>query len=183
MNLKAIAEQTLARLQPDGTTFGTRLEQVERQESCSTEPRSCSTLLEHASPQKTAICGPCSIVPLSMKRNSGTPALPPEIVVGLNRLRGMHVPHITRPEVWPEIVADAQRLASEGWAVSALGLGWSPLELWGWSPEQEGLAVWLAGRPLVLVDDTMAIVRVGSLRSVFNRCPATGAKLLWEMGA
>lgn len=181
MNLKAIAEQTLARLHVDGATVGTRLERVERQGSCSTALRSCSTALEHESRQKTDTNAPCSIVPLSRERNSGTPVLPSEIIVGLNRLRGLHLPHITRPKVWPEIVADAQRLASEGWANSALGLGWSPLELWGWSPEREGLAVWLAGRPLVLVDDRMAIVRVGMVRSVFNRRNSQSTRFLWEL--
>lgn len=109
------------------------------------------------------------------------PEIPPEIAMGLSRLRGMRVPRITRPDVWPEIVADALRLSSEGWAVSALGLGWSPLELWGWSPDREGLAVWLAGRPLVLIDDTMAIVRDCDKRCVFHRQDSQGARFLWEL--
>ena len=183
MNLKAIATKTLIRLHGDGTDHGQRLEQVEQQESCSTAPRSCSNPLEHESPQKSDPNGPCSIVPRSMKRNSGTPALPPEIVMGLNRLRGMRAAHIKRPEVWPEIVADALRISSEGWAVAALRLGWSPLELWGWSPDREGLAVWLAGRRLVIVDDAMAIVRVGNMRCVFNRWDSQDARFLWELPA
>ena len=109
------------------------------------------------------------------------PEIPAEIAMGLNRLRGMRAPRIKRPEVWPEIVADALRISSEGWAVAALRLGWSPLELWGWSPDREGLAVWLAGRRLVIVDDAMAIVRVGNMRCVFNRWDSQDARFLWEL--
>lgn len=115
------------------------------------------------------------------------PAIPPEIAMGLNRLREMRVPRISRPEVWREIVADALRLSSEGWAATAIGLGWTPLELWGASTQpdpwddEHGLAVWLSGRTLVLIDDTMALVRDGTRRLVFNRHEMTSAQYLWEI--
>jgi len=85
-------------------------------------------------------------------------ALPPHLVQGLAALQSRAPPQITRPEIWLAVVADAVRLAADGWAAQALRLGWSPLELWGCSPERggnpdhDGLAVWIDGRRVLLVD-------------------------------
>lgn len=110
--------------------------------------------------------------------------------MGLRRLRVMAAPHIAAPEVWPGIVEDAARLANEGWAAQALALGWSPLHLWGCSsdrggnPEHDGLAVWLAGRRVLLLDETSCIADSGAgRRSIFNRHPMEDAVMLWELGA
>ena len=116
-------------------------------------------------------------------------SLPADIRSGLAALRVMAAPRITRPEVWAAVVADAVRIASDGWAAHALRLGWSPLELWGCSPgggnsDHEGLAVWLNGRRVLLLDDATCIVESGpDARSVFHRrSVAGGGVFLWEMG-
>jgi hypothetical protein len=88
------------------------------------------------------------------------------------------------------VVADAVRLASDGWAVHALGLGWSALDLWGCSPEpggdadQDGLAVWIDGRRVLLLDaDSCIVESQPRAHSVFNRCSvAAGGVFLWDIG-
>jgi hypothetical protein len=120
---------------------------------------------------------------------NGTAPLPADVLTGLRRLRTMAAPRITRLEVWPQIVADAQQLVDDGWAQQALALGWHELELFGVgaksSADFEGLAVWLAGRRLILIDDRSAIAADGDGRSYFNRPPnfdPSGAAYLWEFG-
>lgn len=118
--------------------------------------------------------------------------LPADVVRGLARLSAMQPPRITRPNVWPEIVADAQRLAADGLASQALALGWEPLQIWGVSPaaggiaDLEGLAVWLAGRPVVrlLLDAETCTVQDGPPHSyaIFRRRPMDGAVFLWDLG-
>lgn len=113
--------------------------------------------------------------------------LPADLVAGLKSLRTDSGPIITRPEVWPEVVADAIRLAGEGWAVKALALGWQPIQLWGspmpgGSVDDEGLAVRLCGRRIVLLDEASAIMEsAAATRAVFNRRPMDGAILLWDL--
>jgi hypothetical protein len=102
----------------------------------------------------------------------------------------MAAPRITRPEIWLAVVADAVRLASDGWAVQAIGLGWSPLDLWGCSPEpggnadQDGLAVWIRGRRILLLDaDSCIVENQPRAHSVFNRrSVAAGGVFLWDIG-
>jgi hypothetical protein len=122
--------------------------------------------------------------PIGTIGTNGTASLPPAIRMGLNSLRLNRPPRITNPEVWSVIVADAAGIASEGWARMALALGWHPLDLFGCSADGdfEGLAVWLAGRRLVLIDEQSAIVAEGGRRSVFNRREHDGAVHLWELG-
>lgn len=117
-------------------------------------------------------------------------SLPVPIASGLRSLRAMPVPRMSNPEIWPEIVADAARIANEGWAAQALALGWSPLHLWGVSTvrgglvDLEGLAVWLRGRRIVLLDAASCLVESGPRQhSIFNVRPMGGAVLLWEIGA
>lgn len=117
-------------------------------------------------------------------------SLPSAVKLGLPRLRGMAAPRIARPEVWPQVVADAARLANDGWAAQALALGWDPLHLWGCSPDpggnvdHEGLAVWLRGRPVLLLDAHSCLVATGPRNhSIFNARPMPGAMLLWELGS
>jgi hypothetical protein len=116
--------------------------------------------------------------------------IPPSARLGLARLQAMAAPRITRPDIWLAVVADAVRLASDGWAVHAIGLGWSLLDLWGCSPEpggnadQDGLAVWIDGRRVLLLDGDSCIVENGpNARTVFNRrSVAAGGVLLWDIG-
>lgn len=111
--------------------------------------------------------------------------LPPTVVLGLHRLATSPPPHrVADPTLWRKIVDDALRLKNEGWATVALALGWSPLDLWGHSLDRDGLAVWLHGRPIVLIDDRHAIAIDGpERRAQFTRDRAgmTGARLLWEI--
>ena len=111
--------------------------------------------------------------------------LPDDLHAGLIRLRTMVPPNVTHPEVWPVIVADAGVIASGGWARMALALGWHPLDLFGCSADgdYEGLAVWLAGRRPVLIDEHSAIVAEGAGCSVFHRRGTEGAVFLWDLGA
>src|SRR6185312_4831415 len=84
--------------------------------------------------------------------------LPEDVAKGLVKLRLMPPPRITNPVVWPEIVADAVRIADEGWAAQALGLGWEPLHLFGVEPSTDpdtwdySLAAMLAGQSIRAVD-------------------------------
>jgi hypothetical protein len=84
-------------------------------------------------------------------------------------------------------VADALRLASEGWAQQALALGWEPLQLFGFRDDEpddcQGLAVWLVGRRALLLDEGSCMVEDGPRSySIFNRRPMDGAVFLWEIG-
>jgi hypothetical protein len=108
--------------------------------------------------------------------------LPALLAAGLERLRTLPPPRTTNPEGWSRIVADAQRIADHGWAIQALQLGWGPLDLFGVSADPDGLslAVWLAGRRLVLIDERTAIAATGSDRHVYNRRPCDGV-LLWNV--
>ncbi len=127
--------------------------------------------------------------PIGPNDTVGTVSFPADVVVGLKALQAMAAPRIARPEIWPGVVADAFRLTSEGWAAQALSLGWTPLDLWGCSPvargnpDHEGLAVWLDGRRILLLDERTCIVDAGAgARAVFTRRePAVGA-LLWDLG-
>ena len=115
--------------------------------------------------------------------------LPDDLQAGLKRLSSMAAPRLRSPDVWTEIVADAQRIAREGWAQQALGLGWSALDLFGGvtdangDPMADGLAVRLCGRPLLALCSSFATVgsRPGS-RSYLYRGNNVGALLLWELG-
>ena len=116
------------------------------------------------------------------------PALPPEILTGLDRLRRERPPKVRNIAAWHEVVRDACWLANEGWAGKALSLGWHPLALYGIGPRSsvrfESLAVWLVGRRLVLLDSGTAIAASGPNRSIFHP-PVIGdggAVFLWDFG-
>lgn len=114
-------------------------------------------------------------------------ALPPAIVAGLESMRGLPPPRLSNQSTWHEVRRDAEWLAASGWAGKALALGWDPLAVFGCgqqgSRQYEGLAVWLAGRRLVLLDEHSAIAVEGRARSVFHvpRTPAR-AVFLWAFG-
>ena len=134
----------------------------------------------------------------SLKNNAehlGTPGTPDfkegglanNLRTGLDRLQRDRQPRISNPGAWPVVVADALRLEKEGWAAQAIALGWHPLQLFGCSPavggdpDLDSLAVWLAGRRLVLIDGRRAVAAEGDLRSVFVRRSWEGAAFLWDL--
>lgn len=116
-------------------------------------------------------------------------ALPPDLVDGLKCLASLAAPRLRAPEVWPEVVNDARRLVAEGWAAKALGLGWSPLDLFGGVTDPDGdatadgLAVRLRGRPILALCSAFATVGSQSgTRTYLYRGNNIGARLLWEIG-
>lgn len=120
---------------------------------------------------------------------ASTEPLPPLVVAGVASLRTSPAPRITRPEIWPVIVADACRLVEHGWAAEAVALGWQPLELFGCSADPEsddyllGLAGWLNGRTIRCIFEASAIAIDGDQRAAFNRKRShAGAIYLWEYG-
>lgn len=119
--------------------------------------------------------------------------LPEDLVTGLRLLEHLPIPpKLEQPTSWRPVVADALRLADEGWAARAVALGWSLHDLFGIGPtddwEFSGLAVWLAGRTMVTLDSATAIASgENSLSSVFIRGgmghgthPTIAPVLLWE---
>ena len=114
--------------------------------------------------------------------------LPPDVASGLALLDAMPAPKLLDASAWPVVVRDALRLVDQGWAATALALGWSSLDLFGavgardGDPDGNGLAVWLAGRDVLAICATFASVADGDCRVFFNRRDRTGACLLWELG-
>lgn len=115
--------------------------------------------------------------------------LPSHVRDGLIELGNAPAPPLLSPELWPIVVDDARRLASEGWALNAIKLGWSALDLFGavtdkhGDPEADGLAVKLSGRPLLALCTSFATVSDGpGARSFIYRGNNDGAVLLWEFG-
>jgi hypothetical protein len=102
-------------------------------------------------------------------------------------------PCIGRRDAWRLAVDDALSLARSGWAGKAIGLGWANYDLFGVGAKTEddfaGLAVWLKGRRLVLLDERGAIARQGDSRFYFNRGgfghgrnERIGPVMLWDFG-
>lgn len=110
------------------------------------------------------------------------------LAADLRRLEAMPAPRVIGRGAWRPIVDDAMRIARDGWAASALALGWSEADLFGIGPHDDvefaGLAVWLRGRPIVVVDVARAIVADGDRRAAYNRRSLRGVKsvLLWQFG-
>lgn len=117
------------------------------------------------------------------------PAFPSHLGAGLKHLQTMAAPHVVRAERWPAVVADALQLVRAGWAVQALALGWSPLDLFGavtdpaGDPEADGLAVRLGGRRVLALCASFATVADdGGGRAYLYRGSNQGARLLWALG-
>jgi hypothetical protein len=109
--------------------------------------------------------------------------LPLPVFNGLTRLRSLPAPRrLLTPANWAGVIADAETLVVDGWAAQALRLGWEPIELFGVGPDYDGLAVWLNGRRLSLLDQASAISKAGNARHFFNRRPPAGAVMLWDWG-
>jgi len=96
---------------------------------------------------------------------------------------------------WQGVVTDAMTIAREQWAAAALALGWSAEDLFGIGPRDDwdfqGLAVWLDGRRLIMLDEAKAIAAdvSGERRAVFLRGgmrhgthPFITPVMLWDFG-
>ncbi len=120
--------------------------------------------------------------------------LPDNLTASLRALEYMPAHSgLQTPEHWRSIVRDALAIAREGWATKALALGWSAEDLFGIGPRDDwdfaGLAVWLRGRAIALLDEDRAVVSVGNQRSTFIRGgmghgthPTVTPVMLWEFG-
>lgn len=129
-----------------------------------------------------------AFAPFEGDRTGRVGELSVDLAAGLQRLRSMSTPRAVRPEVWTRVVRDACGLVDAGWAAKALALGWSELDLLGavtdaeGDPLSDGLAVWLAGRKLLAIEATLAVVRDGNGWSYYHRREQAGATLLWNLG-
>ena len=115
--------------------------------------------------------------------------LPPSVRQGLAWLADAPAPRLIVPDAWPVAVADALRIASDGWADKAFALGWSELDLFGAVPDREGdpdadgLAVKLGGRTILALCANFATVTSGgTARAYLHRGNNDGAVLMWAIG-
>lgn len=122
--------------------------------------------------------------------------LPDDLAAALRRLETLPPPRkVERAANWRGVVADAMTIARDRWAAKAMALGWTAGDLFGIGPRDDwdfqGLAVWLEGRRIVLLDDKQAIVAgdPGDYRSAFVRGgmrhgthPTIVPVMLWEFG-
>lgn len=88
--------------------------------------------------------------------------LPDDLAGALRRLETLPPPRkIENVEIWRRVVADALRIARDRWAVKALAMGWTVGDLFGVGPRDDwdfqGLAAWLDGMRIVMLDDVQAI--------------------------
>jgi hypothetical protein len=122
--------------------------------------------------------------------------LPDDLAAALRRLEALPPPQkLDRAANWRGVVADVMTIARDRWAAKAMALGWTAGDLFGIGPRDDwdfqGLAVWLDGRRIVMLDDKQAIV-AGDLRderSAFVRGgmrhgthPTVTPVMLWEFG-
>jgi hypothetical protein len=122
--------------------------------------------------------------------------LPDDLAAALRRLETLPPPRkLDRTANWRGVIADAMTIARDRWAAKAMALGWTAGDLFGIGPRDDwdfqGLAVWLNGRRIVMLDDKQAIVagESGDDRSAFVRGgmrhgthPAITPVMLWEFG-
>jgi hypothetical protein len=130
----------------------------------------------------------CFTVPIPKQRNSET-KLPSEMATGLALLRRSSAPVGLNAAIWRGVVADALRLADDGWAANALGLGWAALDLFGASvdpegdPDADGLAARLCGRRVLAICSSFATVEDDSGgRCYLYRGDTSATRLLWALG-
>ena len=88
--------------------------------------------------------------------------LPDDLAAALRRLETLSPPRkIENAGGWHRVVADALRLARDRWAAKALAMGWTAADLFGVGPRDDwdfqGLAAWLDGMRIVMLDDAQAI--------------------------
>lgn len=82
-------------------------------------------------------------------------------------------PNLKTRDQWAPTVADAIDLGRRGFVRQALDLGWSATDLFGIGPRDDdefsGLAVWLAGRRLIILEAERAVARGSGSYSTFVR--------------
>jgi hypothetical protein len=131
--------------------------------------------------------------PLSKPENFG---LPDDLTAALRRLETLPPPRkIERAANWRGVVADAMTLARDRWAAKAMALGWTAGDLFGVGARDDwdfqGLAVWLDGRRVVMLDHRQAIAAGDPPdgRSAFMRGgmrhgmhPTVARVMLWDFG-
>ncbi|WP_426262992.1 hypothetical protein [Sphingomonas sp. PWP1-2] len=112
----------------------------------------------------------------------------------LSRLANLSPPaKLSADSNWREVVQDALRIAREGWAATALSLGWTVADLYGVGERDswdfEGLAAWLRGRRIVALDERICLA--GEVRpwDIFERggpcrgrMPVVVPVMLWDFG-
>ena len=122
--------------------------------------------------------------------------LPDDLAADLRRLENLPPPRkIENADNWRSVVVDAMKLARDGWAAKAIALGWNAGDLFGIGPEDdwdfEGLAIWLRGRRIIILDSAKAIVagNPADYRSAFIRGsmrhgthPTITPVMLWDFG-
>lgn len=122
--------------------------------------------------------------------------LPDDLAAALRRLEGLPPPRkLEQAGNWSGVVGDAMTLARDRWAAKAMALGWTAADLFGVGPRTDwgfqGLAVWLYGRRIVMLDDSRVIVasKAGNYRSAFERGsprhgthPTIQPVMLWDFG-
>ncbi len=122
--------------------------------------------------------------------------LPDDLAAALRRLEVMPAPRkLQQPANWRGVVADAMVLARDRWAAKAMALGWTVGDLFGVGKRTDwdfqGLAVWLDGRRIIMLDEKQAIVvsNSGDFRAAFVRGgmrhgthPTISPVLLWDFG-
>jgi hypothetical protein len=132
-----------------------------------------------------------------VRPNSGASfGLPDNLAASIHRLETLPPPRkLEHPENWPGVVADALTIAREGWAAKALALGWTAGDLFGIGARDDwdfqGLALWLNGRRILMLDAKHAIVagNQADYRSAFTRGgmrhgthPTVTPVMLWDFG-
>lgn len=86
--------------------------------------------------------------PIGTNGTNGTAPLPAAIVMGVRRLKAMKCPRSLPSRLWPVFVADVVWLVDYGIAADAIDQGWTPLDLFGVSQDEQWqcLAAWIGGR-------------------------------------
>ena len=188
-SLRDLADRALQRSRHDGTADGTSLEHAEHGKSVFHAPFLVPGTVEQDFNEKTAKNEPCSTVPFPKGGTDGTRSLPTAIEAGVRSLKRLPCPRGVDPKAWRSSITDADRIASDGWAETALALGWNALDLFGavpdrnGDPDADGLAVKLGGRTILALCASFATVTSGgTARAYLHRGNNDGAVLLWALG-
>ena len=109
--------------------------------------------LEPEGPDPAKVANPAKVdpqtgaAPQTLATLAALAGLPPEISDGVAKLRTMRAPRWASSDRWRVFVADAVWLMDSGVAVDALGQGWTPLDIFGVSRDEQWqcLAAWIDG--------------------------------------
>lgn len=120
--------------------------------------------------------------------------LPADLAAGLERLNRTPTARFRGDtQRWAQVVDDAHALALDGWAAKALALGWSGHDVFGIGRRDAndfaGLAVWLDGRTIAVLDEQRAMARTAGGWACFERGgwghgrdAGADPVLLWQFG-